>query len=148
MTVQALHEELDWLGDQLDAIEQTLVVYDPGIVAMAGAVVSVDPMGAVVVHRGLLREEQVKALRAQAQPIPDAPARGEGEPAEAPTSRGGLSEKLVRRLSAHRTAALQAEVARHPRIALAALALSFLATVYPARQAARQDPVEVLRYEG
>ena len=51
---QAPHEELDRLGDQLDAIEQTLVVYDPGIVAMAGAVVSVDPMGAVVVHRGLV----------------------------------------------------------------------------------------------
>ena len=118
---QALHEELDRLGDQLDAIEQTLVVYDPGIVAMAGAVVSVDPMGAVVVHRGLLREEQVKALRAQERPTPDAHAGGEGEPAEAPTSRGALSEKLVRRLSAHRTAALQAELARHPRIALVAL---------------------------
>lgn len=118
---QALHEELDRLGDQLDAIEQALVVYDPGIVAMAGAVVSVDPMGAVVVHRGLLREEQVKALRAQERPTPDAHAGGEGEPAETPTSRGGLSEKLVRRLSAHRTAALQAELARHPRIALVAL---------------------------
>ena len=118
---QALHKELDRLGDQLDAIEQTLVVYDPGIVAMAGAVVSVDPMGAVVVHRGLLREEQVKALRAQERPTPDAHAGGEGEPAEAPTSRGALSEKLVRRLSAHRTAALQAELARHPRIALVAL---------------------------
>jgi ParB family chromosome partitioning protein len=118
---QVLHEEPDRLGDQLDAIEQTLVVYDPGIVAMAGAVVSVDSMGAVVVHRGLLRAEQVKALRAQAQPIPDANSGGEGEPAEAPTSRGGLSEKLVRRLSAHRTAALQAEVARRPRIALVAL---------------------------
>ena len=118
---QALHEELDRLGDQLDAIEQTLVVYDPGIVAMAGAVVSVDPMGAVVVHRGLLREEQVKALRAQERPTPDAHAGGEGQPAETPTSRGGLSEKLVRRLSAHRTAALQAELARHPRIALVAL---------------------------
>ena len=118
---QALHEELDRLGDQLDAIEQALVVYDPGIVAMAGAVVSVDPMGAVVVHRGLLRAEQVKALLAQAQPIPDANSGGEGKPADVPSSRGGLSEKLVRRLSAHRTVALQAEVARHPRIALVAL---------------------------
>ena len=118
---QALHEELDRLGDQLDAIEQALVVYDPGIVAMAGAVVSVDPMGAVVVHRGLLRAEQVKALLAQAQPIPDANSGGEGKPADVPSSRGGLSEKMVRRLSAHRTVALQAEVARHPRIALVAL---------------------------
>lgn len=33
-------------------------------------------------------------------------------------------------------------------IVVAALALCFLATIYPARQAARQDPVEVLRYEG
>ncbi|MDP3165100.1 MAG: ParB/RepB/Spo0J family partition protein [Hydrogenophaga sp.] len=118
---QALHKELDRLGDQLGAMEQALVVYDPGILAMAGAVVSVDPMGAVVVHRGLLREARGKALRAQERPIPDANSGAEGKPAEAPTSRGGLSEKLVRRLSAHRTAALQAEVARHPRIALVAL---------------------------
>ncbi|MCD6570779.1 MAG: lipoprotein-releasing ABC transporter permease subunit [Deltaproteobacteria bacterium] len=33
-------------------------------------------------------------------------------------------------------------------IVLASLSLSFLATIYPARQAARQDPVEVIRYEG
>ncbi len=33
-------------------------------------------------------------------------------------------------------------------IALVSIALSFFATIYPARQAARQDPVEVMRYEG
>jgi ParB family chromosome partitioning protein len=117
---QALHEALDRLGDELDAIEQALVEYAPGVVSMAGAVVSVDPMGAVVVHRGLLRLEQVKALQAQERPKGDTEEDGAGE-ADTPAGRAGLSGKLVRRLSAHRTAALQAEVARHPHIALVAL---------------------------
>jgi ParB family transcriptional regulator, chromosome partitioning protein len=117
---QALHEALDRLGDELDAIEQTLVEYAPGVVSMAGAVVTVDPMGAVVVHRGLLRLEQVKVLQAQERPKGDSEEDGTGE-ADTPTGRSGVSERLVRRLSAHRTAALQAEVARHPRVALVAL---------------------------
>ena len=44
---------------------------------------------------------------------------GEGE-AQQPTT-PNISEKLARRLSAHRTAALQAEVARHPQVALVAV---------------------------
>ncbi|AVO42541.1 ParB/RepB/Spo0J family partition protein [Simplicispira suum] len=120
---QALQEELDRLGDELDTIEQGLLVYAPGVVPLAGAVVSVDPMGAVVVHRGLLREEQAKALREQArQEAGEADAGGGGtETADAEPVGPGISEKLARRLSAHRTVALQAEVARRPRVALAAL---------------------------
>ncbi|MBE0588271.1 MAG: ParB/RepB/Spo0J family partition protein [Hydrogenophaga sp.] len=119
--VQALHEELDRLGDELDAIEQTLMVYAPGVVPLAGAVVSVDHMGAVVVHRGLLREEQAKALRAQERQEAGG-ATSEGTDAEdAEPAKPGISEKLAKRLSAHRTAALQAEVARHPHIALVAV---------------------------
>jgi ParB family chromosome partitioning protein len=115
---QALNDEIDQLGDQLEAIAQSLTEYAPGVIAAAGAVVSVDHLGGVVVHRGLLREEQAKALRAQERK--EAGAIDEGAEAEAP-AKSGISEKLAKRLSAHRTAALQAEVARHPHVALVAL---------------------------
>jgi ParB family transcriptional regulator, chromosome partitioning protein len=118
---QAAQDEMDSLGNELEAIERTLVVYPPRMMAIAGAVVSLDHMGGVIVHRGLLREEQAKALRDQ---------EGEGRDTEHDTAHSGaaagerkrtLSEKLVKRLSAHRTAALQAEVARHPHVALVAV---------------------------
>jgi len=121
--VQALQEELDQLGNELEAIEQTLIVYPPGTVEVAGAVVSVDHMGGVVVHRGLLREEQSKALRAQERQEANAAGverNGHGGDADEP-AKSGISEKLAKRLSAHRTAALQAEVARHPLVALVAV---------------------------
>jgi ParB family chromosome partitioning protein len=121
---RVLQEEIDRLGDALEAIEQSLTRYAPDVLAMAGAVVSVDHMGGVVVHRGLLREEQAKALRAQERQ--EAGELGSG--AEQGTEQGvqqqpksSISEKLAKRLSAHRTAALQAEVARHPHIALVAV---------------------------
>ncbi|MGJ7530704.1 ParB/RepB/Spo0J family partition protein [Variovorax sp. GB1P17] len=121
---QALHDELDRLGNELEAIEQTLMVYAPGVVPMAGAVVSIDHMGGVVVHRGLLREEQAKVLRAQerqeAGDGSSSNANG-GEARDAEPGKTGISEKLAKRLSAHRTAALQAEVARHPHVALVAV---------------------------
>lgn len=117
---QALQDEMDALGNELEAIEQKLVEYPPAVMALAGAVVTVDHMGGVVVHRGLLREEQAKALREQARQEEGGagsnPDAGSDEPAKP-----GISEKLAKRLSAHRTAALQAEVARHPHVALVAL---------------------------
>ena len=118
--VQAMHDELDRLGDELEAIEQTLVAYAPGVKTLAGAVVSIDHMGRAVVHRGLLREEQAKAMRAQERQQTGASDAGAATDKEEP-ARFGISEKLARRLSAHRTAALQAEVARHPEVALVAL---------------------------
>lgn len=121
--VRALQEELDQLGNELETIEQTLTVYPAGVMEMAGAVVSVDHMGGVVVHRGLLREEQAKALRAQERQEAigaGGERNGHGGDADEP-AKSGISEKLAKRLSAHRTAALQAEVARHPQVALVAV---------------------------
>lgn len=118
---QAAQDEVDSLGNELEAIERTLVIYPPRAMATAGAVVSLDHMGGVVVHRGLLREDQAKALREQ-----ERDGRGANDDAErsgeaAAESKLTISEKLVKRLSAHRTAALQAEVARHPHVALVAV---------------------------
>ena len=117
---QALESEMDELGNQLKAIERGLVEYPSAAMVLAGAVVSVDSMGAIVVHRGLLREEQAKALRTQEQQESAAAGSGLDAGATEP-AKPGISEKLAKRLSAHRTAALQAEVARHPHIALVAV---------------------------
>jgi ParB family transcriptional regulator, chromosome partitioning protein len=117
---QTAQDEMDSLGNELEGIERTLVVYPPRTMATAGAVVSLDHMGGVIVHRGLLREEQAKALREQERDGRGAggEAEGGGEQQEAKLT---ISERLVKRLSAHRTAALQAEVARHPQVALVAV---------------------------
>jgi ParB family chromosome partitioning protein len=117
---QALHDAMDALGNELEAMERQLIEYPPAVVALAGAVVSVDHMGGVVVHRGLLREEQAKALREHARQE-EGGAGGNPDTDTDEPAKSGISEKLAKRLSAHRTAALQAEVARHPHVALVAL---------------------------
>ncbi|MDY7578745.1 ParB/RepB/Spo0J family partition protein [Herbaspirillum sp. RTI4] len=114
-----LYEESDKLGAELDIIEQSLLVFAPEVLTIAGAIVAVDHTGEIVIHRGLLREAEAKALRAQERQGMQAGDDSEGE-AQQPTT-PNISEKLARRLSAHRTAALQAEVARHPQVALVAV---------------------------
>ncbi|MFH5256278.1 chromosome partitioning protein ParB, partial [Burkholderia semiarida] len=47
---------------------------------------------------------------------------------EAPKA-AAMSDRLAQRLSAHRTAALQTEVARHPQVALAALVHGMVQTI-------------------
>ena len=115
----ALYEENDKLGTEIEAIEQTLLVFAPETLVIAGVIVTVDHAGDIAVHRGLLREAEAKVLRAQeGQGVAAGDdAEGEAQPPTLPR----ISEKLARRLSAHRTAALQAEVARHPQVALVAV---------------------------
>jgi len=117
---QAMQDEMDSLGNELEAFERKLVVYPPRGMATAGAVVSLDHMGGVIVHRGLLREQQAKALREQGRGGPSADDEAE-DGSGRQEAKLTISEKLVKRLSAHRTAALQAEVARHPHVALVAV---------------------------
>jgi len=125
-----LYEEGDRVGEALDALYVSLMVYAPETVAASGAVVTLDHEGEIVVHRGLVRPEDAKAI-AKASPQAerggqDDEADGEAEAKPAKT----LSERLVRNLSAHRTAALQAEVAAKPDVALAVLVHRLALTVF------------------
>ncbi|MFZ7072599.1 ParB N-terminal domain-containing protein [Pseudomonas aeruginosa] len=123
----ALQEEGEALGEQLQALEDGLQDYGPNVKAAAGTIITIDRNGQAVIHRGLLREAEAKALRTlerlrQGFGSEDAENDDEGEDAEDTPKVAAMSDRLAQRLSAHRTAALQIEVARHPQVALAALA--------------------------
>jgi ParB family chromosome partitioning protein len=58
-----LQEEGEALGEQLQALEDGLQDYAANVKAAAGAIVTIDRNGEAVIHRGLLREAEAKALR-------------------------------------------------------------------------------------
>ncbi len=131
----ALQEEGERLGEQLQALEDGLLDYAANVKAAAGAIVSIDRDGQAVIHRGLLREAEAKALRTLERLRHGFGSEGEadnddeGEEADNAPKTAAMSDRLAQRLSAHRTAALQIEVARHPQAALAAVVHGMVQTV-------------------
>ena len=120
-----LQEEGEALGEQLQALEDGLQDYGANVKAAAGAIVTIDRNGEAVIYRGLMREAEAKALRTlerlrQGFSGESAENDDEGD-TEDETQAPAMSDRLAQRLSAHRTAALQIEVARHPQAALAAV---------------------------
>ena len=130
----ALQEEGEAVGEQLQALEDGLQDYSPNVKAAAGAIVTIDRNGETVIHRGLMREAEAKALRTLERLRQGFGGEGEagnddeGEDDEQPKI-AAMSDRLAQRLSAHRTAALQIEVARHPQAALAAVVHGMVQTV-------------------
>ncbi|HGM4821641.1 TPA: ParB/RepB/Spo0J family partition protein [Pseudomonas aeruginosa] len=131
----ALQEEGEHLGEQLQALEDGLQGYGEAVKAAAGAIVTIDRNGEAVIHRGLLREAEAKALRTLERLRQGFGSEGEagnddtGEETDEAPKPAAMSDRLAQRLSAHRTAALQIEVARHPQVALAALVHGMVQTV-------------------
>lgn len=129
--VATLEERREQVAGELQTIEDALQDYAPDVRAVAGAIVTLDHSGEAVIHRGLLREAEAKALHTLQRLRQGGGATNEdggGETDDAPKA-ASLSDRLAQRLSAHRTAALQIEVARHPQVALAALVHSMVQTV-------------------
>ncbi|MBY4818661.1 ParB/RepB/Spo0J family partition protein [Burkholderia contaminans] len=144
----ALQEDGERLGEQLQTLEDGLLDYAASVKAAAGAIVTIDRNGEAVVHRGLLREAEAKALRTLeklrqgfSSVEGEAESDDEGESDEAP--KAAISDRLAQRLSAHRTAALQIEVTRHPQVALAALVHGMVQTVLQGRYYGHDLPLGV-----
>src|SRR5256885_30110 len=143
----ALQEEGEALSEQLQALEEGLQGYGANVKAAAGAIVTIDRNGEAVIHRGLLREAEAKALRTleklrQGFSDPDAANDDEGEEDVQPKA-AAISDRLAQRLSAHRTAALQIEVAQHPQVALAVLVHGMVQTVFQGRYYGHDMPLGV-----
>ena len=56
----ALQEEGEAVGEQLQALEDGLQDYSPSVKAAAGAIVTIDRNGETVIHRGLMREAEAR----------------------------------------------------------------------------------------
>ena len=144
----ALQEEGEALGEQLQALEDGLQGYGPNVKAAAGAIITIDRNGEAVIHRGLMREAEAKALRTLERLRQGFDSEGEaanedaGEDDEQPKT-AAMSDRLAQRLSAHRTAALQIEVARHPQAALAAVVHGMVQTVLQERHYGHDLPLGV-----
>jgi len=119
----ALEADDERLQAELSAIDEALAVFPAELMAQAGCVVFVGARGTVEVKRGLIRPEDRDAVVRAARQAPS------GEPTTGTAlvslpkggARAAHSEKLMRSLTAHRVAAIQAELLLRPDVALAAL---------------------------
>jgi ParB family chromosome partitioning protein len=132
---ETLEQRREQVAGELQTVEDAFQGYAPDVRAVAGAIVTLDREGEAVIHRGLLREAEAKALRTLQRlrqgfdgAENEAGNDNEGEGSEQART-AVMSDRLAQRLSAHRTAALQIEVARHPQVALAALVHGMVQTV-------------------
>jgi len=108
---------------QLDAFDETLVVWADADKSKAGAVIGIDDDGQVRIERGLVKRENLST---------STHAGGDTSTTNgaAPKTRPVHSDKLCRQLSAHKTAAIAAELAKRPDIAVAALLARMIPPVF------------------
>ncbi|MDN4571903.1 hypothetical protein DBB29_24910 [Pandoraea cepalis] len=115
---EALEQKLDDVRDRVERAQAALREYDPKLIEHAGAYVGIGRDGELHIERGLVRREDRVAIAVN---------RGDGSEVTRLTKEAAAevsakqkkphSEALLRRLSAHHSIALQAEVAANPEAA-------------------------------
>lgn len=115
--VDDLNERVEAIEARLREIKASVDVYSDRQKKKAGVMLGLNYSGVLEIHRGLLREE-------------NKPKSSSGSAAAAPAEKVAHSETLVRKLSAHRTLALQASLADCHRLALAFLCSTMAKQVF------------------
>ena len=127
---EARHDHLSTAVDvathAVDQYAERFEVFGPEDMQRAGAFVYLDDDGFVTIERGLIRPEE----RAAARGDDVLPVTATGQSSKPARVTPLHNEKLCRRLTAHRTAAIQAELARHPNVALAVLMSRMIPVVF------------------
>ena len=125
-----LESEAEGLEEQRKVLEETLIVWPSDLMTQAGCVVYVGNNGTVAVKYGLIRPEDRSDMVHAAR---QAGEEGSGDPLvslPSPKTRPVHSEKLMRCLTAHRVAAVQAELIERPDVALAAITAHLAQTIF------------------
>jgi ParB family chromosome partitioning protein len=153
---QALDDAPEWSPDEAEmidleeqdiaarrkAIHEALKTWTPEQKAHAGVIVTIGREGDVEVMRGLVRDEDRKAIAAAVRakgatasrsPMTRRRRTGLGRRSMAPERRApGCSDALTKRLAAHRTMALQAMLAQNTAVALASVVHVFVLRTFGA----------------
>ncbi len=127
---EKLETASEGLQAQFKSLEDALSIWPADLMAQAGCVVFVGNDGAAALKCGLVRPEDRNDMAQAARQA------GEGGDDESlvslpsPKTRPIHSDKLMRRLTAHRIAAVQAELIDRPDVALAALTAQLAQKVF------------------
>jgi ParB family chromosome partitioning protein len=122
---EAAYDERELITARIKELSATAEVWSDRQKAKAGACVKLGHSGTLEITRGLIAETPQAARQAAA-----ATQTEDGTPAPKPAPT--LAESMLRRLSAHRTVALQAELLKRADVALATLAYTLLVPlIYP-----------------
>ncbi|OFS61827.1 hypothetical protein HMPREF3069_04890 [Achromobacter xylosoxidans] len=115
----ALFEAVAKLETEIEELEQSFLVYDPEHMKVAGCILTLSHRGELISHQGLIRREDREAA-AQLMAASGAADADQDNPMTlpAPVTRPVHSQALVERLAAQHAAAVAAEVARRPNLAL------------------------------
>jgi ParB family chromosome partitioning protein len=129
---ERLEEAATAASDAVDNFAERLETFDPEEMKLAGAFITIDTDGELVIERGLVKREDAAKLRSNAgsDTTGDASIGTAATVADKQKAKPLHGEKLCRRLTAHRTAAVQAELVRRPVVALAALMNRLIPTVF------------------